>query len=183
MLSNPSLMQEFFRNSIEKKEVLLANSSLKAEMVYNTNQLIAKKEGLIATTKLTNTIPEFLINSNSSYWELMNETLANYSYILTEEIDHRGFTKYKYCSIPKGYKMQCTKSVLLWQSWWKYRKSTSQLGIPMDILIQTRDSWYGIKDLNISDGLLYIKTLVNEIAIHSEDMVIWLSKIESNPKC
>ncbi|MCM0592578.1 MAG: hypothetical protein ACFKPT_10885 [Gloeotrichia echinulata GP01] len=182
MLSNSSLIEEFVRDSIDKKEVLLSNTSLTAEMVYDTNQLIAKKEGVIATKKLTNKISEFWINSNSSYRDLMNEALAKFGYVFTAEIDQRGFCKYQSCSVPKGYTMQCTKSVLLWQTWWKYRKYPLRLGIPLEVLIQTRDSWYGIKDLTISDGLFYIKTLVNEVVFHAEDMVIWLSRIESNPK-
>ncbi|MCL6750359.1 hypothetical protein KBT16_04915 [Nostoc sp. CCCryo 231-06] len=31
-----------------------------------------------------------------------------------------------------------------------------------------------------SDGLLYVKTLGNEIEIHADDLVIWLSKIEGS---
>lgn len=76
--------------------------------------------------------------------------------------------------------MQCTKSVVLWRAWWKYRKNILRLGILSDLLIKTRDSWYPIRDLTISDGLLYIKTLGNEIEIHADDLVIWLSKIEVN---
>ena len=76
--------------------------------------------------------------------------------------------------------MQCTKSVFLWQAWWKYRKNTLQRGIPLDILIQTRDSWYPIKDLTISNGILYVKTLGSEIEIYADDLVIWLNKIEEN---
>ncbi|AFY35589.1 hypothetical protein [Calothrix sp. PCC 7507] len=180
MLSNIELMREFVGESIQKKEVLLANSSLQAQMAYKTNQLIAKKEGVVATSQLTATSSEFLIHATSSYWELMNQTLADYSYIFTGEIDGKGFYSYQYRSLPPGYKLHCTKSVLLWQTWWKYRKYATKIGIPLDILVQIRDSWYGIKDLNISDGLLYIQTLVSETEFHSDDLVIWLSRIEPN---
>ncbi|MEJ1935224.1 hypothetical protein WDZ92_33935, partial [Nostoc sp. NIES-2111] len=88
----------------------------------------------------------------------------------------RNCYRYKYCEIPKGYQMHCMKSVHLWRSWWKYRKNKSQLGIPLDLLIRNRNSWYPIRDLIISDGLLYIKTLGSEIAVHSNDLLIWLSK-------
>ncbi|MBD2739341.1 hypothetical protein H6H03_36720 [Nostoc paludosum FACHB-159] len=109
---------------------------------------------------------------------MINQGLAEYSYILKGEIDSRGFYQYEYCEIPKGYHMQCTKSVLLWRAWWKYRKYTSRPGIPLELLIRTRDSWYPIRDLIISDGLLYIKTLGSEIALDSNDLVTWLNKIE-----
>ncbi|WGV25474.1 hypothetical protein [Halotia branconii] len=182
MLSNLDLIREFVQNSIQKKDVLLANPSLTAQTLYKSNQLLAKTEGVIATAQFTNTPSEFSINAKSSHWELMNEALADYSYILTGEIDSRNCYVYKYCQIPKDYRMHCTKSVLLWRAWWKYRKNVLRAGIPLDLLIRTRDSWYPIKDLIISDGLLYIKTLGSEIAIHSDDLVIWLSKIEVKPQ-
>lgn len=178
MLSNVALIREFITQSIQKKEVLLANSSLQAQMVYKSNQLIAKKEGIIATTQLNSESSDFLIASPSSYWDVINEILADYTYICTGEINKLGLYKYQQCSIPQGYELRCTTSVNLWQNWWKYRKKAFNPGIPLDILIRTRDSWYGVKDLFISDGLIYIKTLVSEISVHSNDLVIWLSKTQ-----
>ncbi|MHC5826973.1 MAG: hypothetical protein ACYT04_66670, partial [Nostoc sp.] len=66
MLSNLDLIREFVQNSIQKKEVLLSNHSLTAQTVYNTNQLTAKSEGVIATVHLSNTLSEFLIYPKSS---------------------------------------------------------------------------------------------------------------------
>ncbi|MDZ8028258.1 MAG: hypothetical protein RMY36_020520 [Nostoc sp. SerVER01] len=178
MLSNLDLIREFIQNSIHKKDILLSNPSLTAQTVYKANQLSAKSEGVIAIAQISNTLCQFSISPNSSHWELINQALAEYSFLLKGEIDSRGFYQYQYCEIPKGYEMQCTKCVMLWRSWWKYRKYTSRPGIPLELLIRTRDSWYPIRDLIISDGLLYIKTLGTEIALDSNDLVTWLKKIE-----
>ena len=178
MLSNLDLIREFVQNSIQKKEVLLSNPSLTAQTVYKTNQLILKAEGVIATVQLSNTLSQFWISPKSSHWELLNQALAEYSYLLKGEVDSRGFYQYQYCEVPKGYRMHCTQSVLLWRAWWKYRKYTLRPGIPLELLIRTRESWYPIRDLIISDGLLYIKTLGSEIALDSDDLVTWLSKID-----
>jgi hypothetical protein len=178
MLSDLDLIREFVQNSIHKKEVLLSNPALTAQTVYKTNQLTAKSEGVIAIVQLSNSLPEFSISPKSSQWELINQALAEYSYLLKGEVDSRGFYQYQYCEVPKGYQMHCTKSVLLWRAWWKYRKYTSRLGIPLELLIRRRDSWYPIRDLIISDRLLYIKTLGSEIALDSEDLVTWLSKVD-----
>ncbi len=180
MLSNVDLVREFVKYSIQKQEVLLANPALKAETVYKSNQITAKSQGVVATAQIDKTPPEFLIKAHSSHWDLINEVLANYSYILTGEIDSRGCYCYQYCQIPQDYQMHCTKSVYLWRAWWKYRKHALQRGIPLELLIRRRGSWYPIKDLIISDGLLYIKTLGTEIAVHSDDLVIWLHKVEAN---
>ncbi len=178
MLTNLDLIREFIQTSIHKKDILLSNPSLTAQTVYKANQLSAKSEGVIAIAQVSNTLCQFSISPNSSHWELINQALAEYSFLLKGEIDSRGFYQYQYCEIPKGYQMQCTKSVLLWRAWWKYRKYTSRPGIPLELLIRTRDSWYPIRDLIISDGLLYIKTLGSEIALDSNDLVTWLKKIE-----
>ncbi|MCF4968010.1 hypothetical protein [Nostoc sp. CMAA1605] len=178
MLSNLELFKEFVSQSIQKQEVLLANGTLQAQTLYKTNQVTAKAEGIIATAQITQKNLEFSIKSTSSYWELINEVLAEHSYILTGEIDERYCYRYQYCQLPPGYRMHCTKSVHLWRAWWRYRKNKSQLGIPLDLLIRTRSSWYPIRDLIISDGLLYIKTLGSEIAVHADDLIIWLSKAD-----
>ncbi|WP_414514537.1 hypothetical protein [Nostoc sp. PCC 9305] len=178
MLSNLDLIREFVQNSIQKKDILLSNPVLTAQTVYKINQLTAKSEGVIATAQLSNTLSEFSISPKSTQWELINQALAEYSYILKGEVDSRGFYQYQYCEVPKGYQMNCTKCVILWRAWWKYCKYNSRAGIPLELLIRTRDSWYPIRDLIISDGLLYIKTLGSEIALGSDDLVTWLSKVD-----
>ncbi|MBN3871704.1 MULTISPECIES: hypothetical protein [unclassified Nostoc] len=180
MLSNLDLVREFIGNSIQKKDILLANRSLTAQTIYNISNLATKAEGVIATVQLNTPLTEFLILSNSSHWELLNQTLPESNYFLKGKIDSHSFYHYQYCQIPKNYKLQCTKSVILWRAWWKYRKNALQLGIQSDLLIQTRDSWYPIRDLIISDGILYVKTLGHEIGIDADDLVIWLSKIDVN---
>ncbi|MHC5727298.1 MAG: hypothetical protein ACYTXY_24825 [Nostoc sp.] len=180
MLSNLDLVREFVGNSIQKKDILLANRSLTAQTIHHINNLATKAEGVIATVQLNTPLTEFLILSNSSHWELLNQTLPESNYLLKGKIDSHSFYHYQYCEIPKNYKLQCTKSVILWQAWWKYRKNALKLGIPLDLLIQTRDSWYPIRDLIISDGILYVKTLGHEIGIGTDDLVIWLSKIDVN---
>ena len=181
MLSDLDVVRDFVHHSSQDQEVLLANPTLISQRISRNNQLTAKKEGLIMSSQTTDTQTKFLIRANSSYRELMNQVLAEYGYSLVGDIDKQGFYEYQYCKFPKGYQMHCTKSVMLWRAWWKYRKYTSRIGIPMNLLIRNRDSWYPVKDLIISDGILYIKTLGSEIAIEAEDLITWLNKIEVSP--
>src|SRR3954454_3531831 len=102
MLSNLDLTREFVQNSIQKKEILLSNPPWTAQTVYKTNQLTAKAEGVIATFQLSNTLSEFSISPKSSQWELINQVLAEYSYLLKGEVDSRGFYQYQYSEVPKG---------------------------------------------------------------------------------
>lgn len=178
MLSNEDLAREFVVQSIDKKEILLANPYLTAQTVYDCNQVIAKSQGVIASAQLNNTVCEFLINSKSSYWELMNEVLVEYSYVATGEIDSRNFYSYQYCQIPNNYKLHCTKSVFLWRAWWKHRKHPLRPGISLELLIKRRNSWYPVRDLIINNGEIYIKTLGSEIVVHPDYLLIWLNKIQ-----
>ncbi|MGB3653888.1 MAG: hypothetical protein WBA41_22110 [Rivularia sp. (in: cyanobacteria)] len=180
MLSDIDLIREFVKLSIQKKEVLLSNSTLQGETVYKINQLTAKKEGVIATTKLERTLNPFLLKHDSTYWHLIGQVLAEYNFLLMGDIDNRGFYQYEYCQIPQGYQMHCDKAAILWRTWWKYRQRIRGKVIQLELLIRIRNTWYPIRGLSVSDGLTYIETLGSEIALGLEDTVIWLSKARDN---
>ncbi|MEM1395076.1 MAG: hypothetical protein AAF757_23815 [Cyanobacteria bacterium P01_D01_bin.116] len=180
MLSDIDLIREFVKLSIQKKEVLLANSTLQGEAVYKSNQLTARKEGIVATTKLERTLNPFFIKQNSNYWQLISQVLAEYNFLLMGEPDSRGFYQYEYCQIPTGYQMHCEKAGMLWRTWWKYRRQIEGRVIQLELLIRIRNTWYPIRGLAISDGMIYIETLGNEIALGLEDTVVWLSRVKEN---
>ncbi|MEM9924541.1 MAG: hypothetical protein AAF915_12460 [Cyanobacteria bacterium P01_D01_bin.50] len=180
MLSDIDLIRDFVKLSIQKKEVLLSNSTLQGETVYKINQLTAKKEGVIVTTKLESTLNPFLVKYKSNYWQLITQVLAEYNFILIGDIDNRGFYQYEYCQIPEGYQMHCEKAANLWRTWWKYRQRIQGKVIQLELLIRIRNTWYPIRSLSVSDGLTYIETLGSEIAVSLEDLVIWLSKTKEN---
>ncbi|NJL78585.1 MAG: hypothetical protein HC874_26865 [Richelia sp. SL_2_1] len=182
MLSDIDLIREFIKLSIQKKEVLLANLTLQGETIYKSSRLTAKKEGVIATTQLGSALNPFLIKNNSTHWQLISKVLAEYHFILMGNVDERGFYQYEYCQIPQDYQMYCDKAAILWRSWWKYRQRIQGKIIQLELLIRIRNTWYPIRSLAISDGLIYLETLGNEIALNLEDVVIWLSKIKEDKK-
>ena len=177
MLSDLGLIQTFVKDSIEGKEILLSNSSLRAEKIYDTNQLMDKTEGVLLTFKLTDRLSLFSLKGYTSYWESISQVLVSHHYFLAGEIDSRGFYQYRYIKLPKGYQGNCTKSVLLWRAWWRYRQRILKGGIPLEMLIRTRDTWYPIKNIECGNGLIYIQTLGQEIQVHSDDLIVWLGKI------
>lgn len=180
MLSDIDLVREFIKLSIQKKEVLLSNLTFQGETIYKSNQLTAKREGVVVKTQLERTLNPFLVKYKSIHWELISEVLAEYNFLIVGDLDSRGFYQYKYCQIPQGYKMHCGKAAILWRTWWKYRQRIQGRIIQLELLIRIRDTWYPVRDLTISDGVTYIETLGSEIAVGLEDIVIWLSKIKQN---
>lgn len=176
MLSNSELIQTFIQNSCSNQEVLLSNRDLKAESIFNANQLVARGEGLILATQQMATTLQFSARIGSSHWNLIAEALAERGFLLTGEPNQHRFCSFQYYKIPKSYTAHCTESVMLWRAWWKYRQRIIRATMPMDLFIRTRSTWYPIRDLSISDSVLFVQTFGSEIQLHVSDLVIWLSK-------
>lgn len=176
MLSNSELIQTFVRQSCEQREVLLANPELRAESVCGANQLFAKGEGLILTTRSVAASLQFSAKCSSSHWNELAGALVEHSFLMTGEPDQRHFYTFQYDKIPQGYQPHCTESVMLWRSWWKYRQRIVQVTLPKELLIRARNTWYPIRHIGLSDGILFLPTFGSEIQLHTGDLVIWLSK-------
>lgn len=177
MLSDAELIQEFIDNSIQGKEVLLANRSLRAQRVCDSNQLFEKAGTVVLSAQLQQTPIQFLVRSNSPYWVNINAALATRSYLSVGSVDDNGFYVFQYCKLPAGYQMYCTPANYLWRAWWQYRKHLSRNVIPLDLLIRSRSTWYPIRDIVCGQGFLYIKTLGSEIDVTLDDLICWLRKI------
>lgn len=176
MLSNLELIQAFVQQSCRDEDVLLSNSELKAERVCNANQIIAKKGGLILTTRKLQTSPEFLAKFNSPHWPLVAQTLASRGFLIADDLDKGGFYNFQYYKIPKGYQAHCTEAKLLWRSWWRHRQQILQSAMPMELFIRVRNTWYPVRDLSICENIVVIKTFGHESHLDIQDLVVWLSK-------
>lgn len=183
-LSNEALIQKFVQASLKKEEVLLANSALRAQSILSsqsapTNQLISRQEGLIASSHLEHDCPEIAIRQTSSYWELMQQVLVGCSCVTNTQQDPESpFQHYQYIKTPPGYSMSCTQAKLLWRLWWrKYRRLRHTSGLTMELLVRVRQTWYPIRALEISNGMIFITTLVDEVSLSNEDHILWLEKI------
>ncbi|MGK7891012.1 MAG: hypothetical protein AB4042_16910 [Leptolyngbyaceae cyanobacterium] len=192
-LSDEHLIDCFVQESIQNREVLLANLNLAAQSVTQVdqskiNQLQTKTAGMIAFCRLDYDYPEFLIRRESDYWVLLNQTLTNHGFLRIEDTAQQPtpsaepaylqpFASYQYVKMPPGYRMACTPALELWRKWWKYsRRVRSRPGLSMDLVVRVRQTWYPIKDLAVSNGLIFIKTLIDETTLHSEDLIVWLEK-------
>ena len=191
-LSDENLIDSFVQDSIQNREVLLANPHLTAQSATkpdNTkvNQLSSQREGIVALSQLNHEYPEFWIRRQSDFWPLLNQTLANYCFltidkqpsypIVGQSSNPALFLNYQFVKMPLGYNMICSPAIDLWRKWWqRSRKLRHQRGLYSELLIRVRQTWYPIQDLAVGNGLLFIKTLVDETALHSEDFIVWLEK-------
>lgn len=178
-MNDLALIQTFVQSFIQGKEVLLSNPSLRIEPAFGTTQLFTKKEGLIATAKLTEKPRSVLVKQKSSYWELIHQAMLGESCFPIRQMD--GLYTYQYRTIPDGYQMNCTSAMeLIQRTWWRGRDRG--LGISMDVLILTRGTWYPARDLDLNprNEAIYIKTLGGELTLCGSDIVVWLKKIKQN---
>jgi hypothetical protein len=178
MLSDSELIQKFVEDSIQNREVLLSNGTLRAQRVFGINELNSKKESRLLLARPGGALPQFYAKANSSYWACINQILASQNFLISGEINPQGFYPYNHFKVPAGYQLNCTKSTLLWRRWWRYRQKITTTVIPQELWIRTRQTWYPIKNLTCSNELVYIQTLGSEVCVHTEDLVVWLERIQ-----
>ena len=181
-LSDEALIDQFIQESLQNQEVLLANANLTAQSNCRSdhtiqNQLLSKREGLVASSQLNHDYPEFMIRDHSSFWYTLNYSLARQHFIPMDQKTNDKFSSYQYVKIPQGYQMACTKALELWRMWWKYyRRARHGSRLAMHLLVRVRQTWYPIRNLEVSNGLLFISTLTDETTLHGDDLIFWLEK-------
>ncbi|MGF1497384.1 MAG: hypothetical protein ACFB8W_11240 [Elainellaceae cyanobacterium] len=177
-LSDLEVIRRFIEESLQNREVLVANPNLQAQSLCLTNQLTNKQSGTVASIRLNQTVPEFSIRAKTPYWTSLNAELAHHNFVVSTQAIERGFYQYQYVKPPQGYQMRCTQSVELWRRGWKYRNRIRGTGMSLDLLVRVRQTWYPVKNLAISNGLIFIKTLTEEMSLQTTDLIVWLEKAE-----
>lgn len=174
-----TLIEAFIAGSIQGEVVLLSNPNLRSEPIFDTVQLLAKKEGIIAIARPRQEPRSTLVKQKSFYREEIHQAMLAKGFLPIGTTEKDGFNNYQHYPVPNGYQLHYTNALQLWGVWWE-RKSRSRLGIPMDLLIFNQGSWSPFRDLMCSDGTLYLKTLGRELILHGSDMVVWLKKLEED---
>ncbi|HEY9847028.1 MAG TPA: hypothetical protein V6D03_12650, partial [Candidatus Caenarcaniphilales bacterium] len=181
-MDDSAVIQAFVGHVMQGEAILLSNPNLRTESIFRTSQLLSKKEGLIATAKLTQKPRSILAKKSSAYWQLIHQAMLAKSLFPVEDLQSGGFCTYQHRTIPEGYQINCTEAMKLWRAWWGSSSRNQRLGIPLEFLLlikgsaQRQGTWYPIRAIICSNGTLYIKTLGGEVAAHGLEMVVWLHK-------
>ncbi len=175
ILQDHAIIESYIERSLHNQDILIANHNLQAQSNFGESRLSSKKDGLIAKFEIDEQGPKFTVKHGTSYWEMLTQSLAKQSFAITENIDDN-FSMYRVVKIPSDYRLNCTKSVDFWRAWWKYRNRIQGRGFCMDLLVRVRHTWYPVKDLCVSNGMVYIKVLADEIVLHTDDLLFWLEK-------
>ncbi len=179
-LDDPILIERFVQALVCGQPVLLSNPNLRAEDGFETYQLLSKTEGIIATIKLTQHPITVLVNGRSPYGELVHQAMIKQEFFPTASSAREGFYNYQSQTPPPGYRLNCTKAIALWRTWWIGNgHRTDQAGIELELLISHQGQWSKVQEIICTRGRLVIKILGGEVTLIGSAMLIWLQKVQS----
>lgn len=177
-MSDENLIQAFVDGFLQGQTILLSNQQLRTEPLFDSMQLLSGKEGVIATAKLHATPMAMIVRHNSSYWEMMHQSLAQHDFHPLSPTSPKGSYLYRYCETPEGYNLQCTTAKELWRAVWG-RGFGLRSGIPLDLLVWrkgpagSKETWYSLRGMDCDNGQLAIKLLGWTDPVAGTDLVVW----------
>ncbi|HEY9706146.1 MAG TPA: hypothetical protein V6C58_27165 [Allocoleopsis sp.] len=164
---------------IQGEEIdLLCNDNLHVEVIGGICQLLGKNKKIIAMIKTVDKTKCALVRYNSEYWSVLNKLLQENHFIPVGESDLSGLMTYEYHEVPVGYRLHHTEAIALWKVWYPYSRNKKPVGIPLDILILVKNKWASIRDIHIHEGTLFVNTLFEQVSIHYNEKVVWISKVD-----
>ncbi|MBC7968672.1 MAG: hypothetical protein H7Z11_00835 [Verrucomicrobia bacterium] len=174
ILNDATLIQQF----ISGEATLAANQNLRIESAFDSVQLLSKRGGLLASIKRIASRQTVLMRQKSDYSTLMHQVLLAHHFIPTPgRGDQPGFEQYRADEIPAGYEVTYATAKELWKEWWRKARQASIHSIHTDLLIFARDTWYPIRNIICSEGVLFITTLVSEASFESDAQLTWLRRL------
>lgn len=180
-MDNITLIKTFIYSSIQGQEIALSNSNLRANTICGISQLLCQQEGLLATAKLTRQPPIILVKQASSSWETLNQLLIEQSFVPVGDRSSEVFYQYQHYPAPKGYQVNCTTALDLWNVWRKYSRLSlkNRAGIPMEVLVRRRKLWFPVRDLVCNNEIYSLKLQGQELTVSGSELLVWLLKIGS----
>ena len=172
-LDDAALIKLFITGQIQ----LAANANLRVQSALDTSQLLASNGQILAISRLKADPPEIGIRPKSRYAELLDKTLREYSFLMVGVVNSQRFIRYNLQSAPAGYRLYCEPARLLWRKWWTRYRQTRFGFLQMDLLVFTQQKWYPIRNIILSQSMLFVTTYRGETTHQGEDLVIWAEKV------
>ncbi|OLP20251.1 hypothetical protein BST81_00460 [Leptolyngbya sp. 'hensonii'] len=167
---------------VEGETTLLSNQSLRVEANFDAVQLIAKKEGIVATIKRSEKIPVATVRRQSSYTDLLHATFLKGQYVPVNFNSKESFITYQKPEIPEGYQVRFAEARILWKEWWVRRRKYSTQSIQVELLVLAREKWYPIRDIVSTEGVIFVTTLLGETILQGSDFIAWLDLAPQQPQ-
>ncbi|MEM9089846.1 MAG: hypothetical protein AAGC93_13995 [Cyanobacteria bacterium P01_F01_bin.53] len=176
MLNNTELVEAFVEASLRQKEILLSNTSLRAECVCGVNQLISRQDGVLMKMNLREPV-QFWLRRQSTYSSWLSDLLHQHQFLMAEKSSDAHFDAYRYFSIKPGYQLNINLGRELWRSWRQLsRLSVKGTNVSKFQLHTGEENWADIRAIATSNELMFIETTDGVEIMHClDDTLRWLS--------
>ncbi len=172
-LDDHKLIEKFIQGSNQ----LLASANLRLEVNGSLSQLMARNGDPIAMMYLQNKPRNLIVKQNSPFLEVIDRISIERDFVLFGDATRAGFIEYKHYVTPAGYRIWYTDPSILWKKWWPTERFQNKQRFNMDVLVNLKDNWYPVQNINVNAGNFIIKTIAGQLVLKRDDQVLWLAQI------
>lgn len=156
----------------------LTNENFKIITTDNSVQLLAKREGVIATIQRVQYTQTISLCTSSHYYETIKALLINRHFLPMPIRLGQDFEQYRRHQIPDGYEVCYTPAKLLWRAWRLTWHEHDHHRLRRKIMLMSNNNWYPIQEIGFNQGALVLRTLISTVATQPDDWVIWLNQTQ-----
>jgi hypothetical protein len=172
-LPQPDLdsIEQFVRG----KKKSIAGSSLRIEYIDNAIKLFDAQKVTIAISKQVSEWQQkvLLYRHAGECFNVLADRLTQQGFLASKKSRHPDFAEYSKYQVPSGYLLQYQSVSLLGQTWLERQ---SRLGVSHNQgpLVFQGNNWYPIQELKIERNTMHLRTLVGEMSIDTNDLIVWI---------
>ncbi len=172
--------EQLIKNFIEGSDRLLASKQLRLELTGTISQLMAHSGEQIATVQLQQQPKRLLVRKTSSFAQIIDRLARQQNFVNLGDANRAGFTEYKQCPVPAGYRMWHTDPAILWKKWWPTEKFQDKQRFNLEILVNFKDNWYPVQNIVVNAGVFTIKTIAGQLVLKRDSQVLWLDAVPAS---
>jgi hypothetical protein len=181
-LPQPDLdsIEQFVRG----KKKSIAGSSLRIEYIDNAIKLFDAQKVTIAISKQVSEWQQkvLLYRHAGECFNVLTDRLTQQGFLASKKSRHPDFAEYSKYQVPSGYLLQYQSASLLGQTWLE-RQSRIGVSHNQGPLVFQGNNWYPIQELKIERNTMHLRTLVGEMSIDTNDLIVWIESMapQSSP--
>ncbi len=172
-LPQPDLdsIEQFVRG----KKKSIAGSSLRIEYIDNAIKLFDAQKVTIAISKQVSEWQQkvLLYRHAGEYFNVLTDRLTQQGFLASKKSRHPDFAEYSKYQVPSDYLLQYKSASLLGQTWLE-RQSRMGASHSQGPLVFQGNNWYPIQELKIERNTMHLRTLVGEMSIDTNDLIVWI---------
>jgi hypothetical protein len=182
----PSNLSQLDLDSIEQfvcgKKKSIAGASLRIEYADNSIKLINAQEVIIAINKQVSEWQQNILiyRYAGEYFDVLENCIIAKNFFSAKKSHHPDFVEYNKYQVPNGYILKNQSASLLSHAWLT-RHSRVTGNHSQSPLVFQGNNWYPIQELKIDRNIMYLRTLVGEMSIDTNDLVIWIEPMPTDP--